>query len=93
MPQMADLPVITLEEVSRHNSVKSSWIAVAGRVFDITEFIRTHPGMNGAGGATSTIVAIMNAVGKDCTDDFRAIHSGVAWGQLEEYCIGRLEDR
>lgn len=82
---------ISLAELRRHASLKDAWIAVAGRVFDISEFIRTHPGMNGAGGATSTIVAIMNALGKDCTDDFTAIHSRRAWAQLETFCIGYLD--
>jgi cytochrome b involved in lipid metabolism len=85
--------IITLAELKQHGKLKDAWIAVAGGVYDITEFIRTHPGMNGAGGATSTIVAIMNALGKDCTDDFTAIHSQTAWNQLEGFRIGRLESR
>lgn len=85
------MEVFSLDEVKRHATLESAWIAVAGNVYDITEFIRTHPGMNGAGGATSTIVAIMHAIGSDCTEDFTSIHSRIAWQRLSEYCIGQLE--
>jgi L-lactate dehydrogenase (cytochrome) len=42
---MAD-PVITVEEIKKHSSEKDCWIVVNDVVWDITDFIPTHPGGN-----------------------------------------------
>lgn len=36
--------VITLEEMRKHTTEESCWIAVRGEVFDVTPFIDEHPG-------------------------------------------------
>jgi len=45
--------VITLEEIGRHRSETDCWIAIHGKVYDITDFVGIHPGgdiiMEGAG--------------------------------------------
>ena len=38
------LPDITWEELSQHCTAKSAWIAVHGKVYDVTEFLEHHPG-------------------------------------------------
>jgi uncharacterized protein VirK/YbjX len=47
-------------------------------------------------GKNSTIIAIMSALGRDCTADFEEVHHGIAmWptikAQLESYYIGRVK--
>lgn len=36
--------VISMDELSMHNSESSCWIAVSGQVYDVTSFIGNHPG-------------------------------------------------
>ena len=56
----------------------------------ITKLFRHSTGKN------STIIAIMSALGRDCTADFEEVHHGIAmWptikAQLESYYIGRVK--
>jgi len=39
-----NLPVISLEELQQHVHAESLWVCYGGAVYDITEFIREHPG-------------------------------------------------
>ena len=34
----------TYEEIAKHNTDESRWIAVDGNVYDVTDFINHHPG-------------------------------------------------
>lgn len=40
---MAD-KVIKVEELKKHNSDKSCWLAINGKVYDVTPFLEEHPG-------------------------------------------------
>eukprot|EP00177_Eucheuma_denticulatum_P007269 GFKZ01013237.1.p1 GENE.GFKZ01013237.1~~GFKZ01013237.1.p1 ORF type:complete len:538 (-),score=67.62 GFKZ01013237.1:1189-2802(-) len=75
--------VYTWEEVARHNTEESAWIAVDGRVFDITMFVDRHPGGS---------EILLAAVGRDATDLFLSYHpmTDVPEKLLEKYCIGSL---
>ena len=42
-------PVYSIEDISRHCTKDDAWIAVDGKVYDITEFVRTHWGWTSAG--------------------------------------------
>lgn len=81
----------SLEEVACHNTATDGWIAVNGRVYDITEHIVHHPGWEGAG--ISTVLSILAHLGTDCSKEFEEIHRPwpVAWRQLAAYDIGALE--
>ena len=89
-----------MTEVARHNSEHDCWIVVSGKVrrkehvpsaasdapplcqvYDTTKFNKLHPG----GGSSIFINA-----GTDTTEEFEAIHSKRAWGQLAEWYIGDL---
>ncbi len=74
-------PSYTLAEVKRHNTLESAWIIVSNKVYDCTPFLKLHPG-----GSDS----IMINAGKDCTEEFEAIHSKNAWKMLSDYYIGQI---
>mmetsp|Transcript_37886 Transcript_37886/g.70662 ORF Transcript_37886/g.70662 Transcript_37886/m.70662 type:complete len:205 (+) Transcript_37886:41-655(+) len=91
MPPLYDeAPLFTMEDVAAHNAKEDAWVVVGGCVYDITVFIRTHPGWTVAG-QTSTILAITRTMGTDCTEEWEEIHSKTAKAQLPQYFIGRLK--
>ncbi|GMH76648.1 hypothetical protein TL16_g07155 [Triparma laevis f. inornata] len=69
-------------EIRRHNSAASAWIVVKQSVYDITEFISTHPG------GIKSLLRYSGGV-KDCSDDM-AFHSASAQKLMQSYKIGRL---
>jgi len=81
-----------MDEVRRHTSKDDAWIVVHNNVYNITNFIKHHPGWE-VGSQSSTIVAILHALGKDCTSLFDAIHPDYAIRQLADYRAGELHPR
>jgi cytochrome-b5 reductase len=55
--------VITMEEVARHNSEVDAWTVVEGKVYNISPFLKLHPGGK----------KILRAAGIDGTDIFSKI--------------------
>jgi len=53
----------TLTEVATHNSAASCWMAIRGKVYDVTSFISRHPGGNN----------ILKGCGKDATSLFEGV--------------------
>ncbi|ORY01636.1 NAD(P)H-nitrate reductase [Basidiobolus meristosporus CBS 931.73] len=72
----------TQEEISKHNQPDDCWMVINKRVYDVTDFIKEHPG----GAESLTLNAAM-----DCTEDFVAVHSTNAHEILEKYYVGELE--
>ncbi|KAH7103684.1 FMN-dependent dehydrogenase-domain-containing protein [Auriculariales sp. MPI-PUGE-AT-0066] len=60
------------DEVAKHNSRESCWVVIADRVYDVTEFLESHPG-----GAN----VILKYAGRDATAEYEELH---APGLLEE---------
>ncbi len=58
---------LSMAEVKKHNSAKDCWSAVAGNVYNLTDWIAQHPGGSGA---------IEGMCGIDATDAFNAQHGG-----------------
>ena len=52
-----NLPRYTLQEVSKHNTVKDAWIIIDDFVLDVTKWLPEHPGGS----------SIMKGLGKDAT--------------------------
>lgn len=81
--------VYDMEEMRRHSSVGDAWIVVHNNVYNITNFIKHHPGWF-FGSQAATITSIMRNLGKDCTVEFDAIHPKYALRQLADYRIGEV---
>lgn len=81
-----DLPIVTPADLAEHASENDCWMAIEGKVYDVTEYIPLHP----------TQPDVLNAwCGKEATEGMRTKgygrdHSPAAWAQLEEYVVGRL---
>ena len=74
----------TLEDVKAHNQKDDCWIAVSDKVYDITDFISTHPG-----GAS----ILMTVAGEDASDYFYALHKPDILDTVGgKYMIGHLVD-
>ena len=81
----ADEAEITLDEVEKHNTPEDLWIAVDGKVYDMTKYHKLHPG------AAGPAIIIKNA-GTDATQGFmKAKHSPKAMGIRDGLCIGNLQ--
>nr|XP_043610394.1 cytochrome b5 domain-containing protein RLF [Erigeron canadensis]XP_043610395.1 cytochrome b5 domain-containing protein RLF [Erigeron canadensis] len=76
--------MIPLSEVKQHNTADSMWTVLKGRVYNITPYMKFHPG---------GVDMLMKAVGKDCTALFNKYHAWVnAEFMLEKCLVGILEE-
>ncbi|KAJ5777638.1 hypothetical protein N7520_000884 [Penicillium odoratum] len=57
---------LTKEDIAQHNSRDSCWVAIHGGVYDVTDFLDSHPG-----GAN----VILRCAGRDATNEFDSVHS------------------
>ncbi|KAG9299220.1 hypothetical protein G9A89_013868 [Geosiphon pyriformis] len=74
----------TLNEVSSHRTKSSLYIAVHGKVYDVTNFIDEHPGGE---------EVLLDEGGKDATEAFDDVgHSEEAYEILKRHYIGELKD-
>eukprot|EP01125_Pyxidicula_operculata_P006087 TRINITY_DN211_c1_g1_i1.p1 TRINITY_DN211_c1_g1~~TRINITY_DN211_c1_g1_i1.p1 ORF type:complete len:445 (-),score=95.61 TRINITY_DN211_c1_g1_i1:160-1494(-) len=71
------------EEVAKHNTAESAWIAVDGKVYDVTKFVDNHPGGR---------EIFLSAAGRDCTDLIKSYHpfTDKPYSILPKYEIGTL---
>ena len=74
----------TMAQVKTHNSTKSCWAVVSGKVYDLTAWINNHPGGPGP---------ILSLCGTDGTALFSAQHGGQARpaSELKSFYIGTLQ--
>ncbi|KAL4984344.1 hypothetical protein BDW68DRAFT_193721 [Aspergillus falconensis] len=81
---MEDLPEYTLHEVASHKTKEDLWIIVDGKVYDVTKYVRDHPG-----GAD----VLIDTAGTDATEAYEDVgHSEDADEILQTYLIGTLKD-
>ncbi|KAK4938695.1 hypothetical protein LTR10_020878 [Elasticomyces elasticus] len=74
---------IDIDEVAKRNHAGECWVIINGFVYDVTDFVQSHPG-----GAAS----ILQYAGKDATEEYEPIHPP---GTLEtslpkEKCLGQV---
>ena len=73
---------VKLSELQQHNTKEDAWMALNGQVFNITAYIRFHPG---------GVDEIMRGVGDDATELFQEYHPWVnAAAMLKPCYIGAL---
>ena len=75
---------ISLSEVASHDSESDCWMAVDGKVYEVTNFIKSHPGGN----------VIVQGCGKDASRLFSSEHGSSvekAREQLPPFEIGVLQ--
>ncbi len=81
-PVSTNLP-LTADEVKKHNSAGDCWSIIDGNVYDLTNWVESHPG------GKERITAIC---GKDGTSSFLGKHSNSnsAKSQLNRFELGKL---
>jgi len=72
---------ISVEELEEHNEEGDCWVAIHGKVYDLTEFVEEHPG-----GAESVHVL----AGDDGSEAFAAAHSEDVLEDFEDEYLGVL---
>jgi len=77
---------LSAAEAAKHNTAKSCWLVVSGKIYDVSSYLSKHPA--GAG-------AITPYCGKEATAVFSGtggghVHSSYAWGLLGSFYIGAI---
>lgn len=76
--------LISLAEVKQHKSGDSIWTILKGRVYNISPYMKFHPG---------GVDMLMKAAGKDCTSLFNKYHAWVNDEFMMEKClVGYFDD-
>lgn len=78
---------LTMNELAKHNSAEGCWLLIDGNIYDVTEFVVSHPGEE----------AILEGCGIDSTEYYETRpmgsgtpHSDGARAGLENYLLGPL---
>jgi cytochrome b involved in lipid metabolism len=84
----SELRTISLTELAEHDRQDSCWMAIEGRVYDLTDYIPLHP---------TPPVVLLPWCGVEATEGMRTKgygrdHSAAAWGMLDAYLIGVLDE-
>ncbi|KAK2812236.1 hypothetical protein FQN50_001594 [Emmonsiellopsis sp. PD_5] len=81
---MATAQEYTADVVATHNSRDDLWITIHGKVYDVTEYVRDHPG---------GVDALVEVAGTDATESYEDVgHSEDASEILQSYLIGTVKD-
>lgn len=81
---LAPLKYVDGAEVKRHTTLESCWVVVNGAVWDVTDFLATHPGGS---------EAVLRVAGTDASRVFNPIHPSntLKEGLRPEHCLGLLD--
>lgn len=85
----SDRVFFSMDDVRRHTSKDDAWVVIHGNVYNVTNFLKYHPGWT-VGSQSATILSILRNLGKDCTLEFDLIHPDYAVRQLADYRIGEV---
>ncbi|XP_021748030.1 delta(8)-fatty-acid desaturase-like [Chenopodium quinoa] len=70
---------ITSDELKNHNKAGDLWISIQGKVYDVTNWAKDHPGGD---------IPLLALAGNDVTDAFIAYHPGTTWNKLDQFFNG-----
>ena len=68
---------VSKEELAKHNTQEDCWIAVHGKVFNVTPYLDFHPG---------GVEELMKGAGKDATAIFNQVHQYVNYASMLKKC-------
>ena len=72
----------TLDEIKKHNTTDDCWIIIHNNVYDVTNFLKEHPG------GSSIIISI---AGQDATEYFEELHRPQILEEVgSPYIIGEI---
>jgi len=74
------IQTVSSDELKKHNSASDCWLAIEGKVYDVTSFITSHPGG----------IAITLGCGKDATTLFRLRPNGTSHSQRAEQMLPKF---
>ena len=69
---------ITLAEVELHNTVEDAWMVLNGKVYNVTRYVKFHPG---------GVDYLMQGAGKDATRLFHKYHKWVNVDFMMQKCF------
>ncbi|KAK9454872.1 hypothetical protein V1511DRAFT_501218 [Dipodascopsis uninucleata] len=69
---------VSLEELKMHSSPEDAWTALGGKVYNITPYLRYHPGGQ---------AELMRCAGRDGTDLFNLTHMWVNYDRMLSNCL------
>jgi acyl-lipid Delta6-acetylenase / acyl-lipid (9-3)-desaturase len=73
---------LSWNDVAQHCAKEDAWIAIRGRVYDVTAFAAEHPGGD----------ILFTAAGGDATDVFAGFHASTdSWKMLPQLCVGVID--
>ncbi|XP_031354393.1 cytochrome b5 reductase 4 isoform X2 [Photinus pyralis] len=73
---------VTPHQLAQHNQLDDAWLAIRGKVYNVTHYLPFHPG-----GAEE----LQRGIGKDATTLFDEVHAWVNYESLLQKCyLGRL---
>jgi cytochrome b involved in lipid metabolism len=75
------LQQFSMEEIAEHTLPKDCWVALHGRVYDLSDFIEQHPG---------GLSSILSLAGTDGTKFFDGVHSSQILERLSRHVVGVL---
>lgn len=70
---------ISQEELGKHNKRGDLWVSIQGKIYDVTDWAKDHPGGE---------PPLLNLSGQDATDAFVAYHPGTAYQYLDKFFTG-----
>jgi alkylation response protein AidB-like acyl-CoA dehydrogenase len=73
----------SLAEIQTHNTSDSLWTIIDARVYDLTDFLDSHPGGE---------FVLLQVGGKDATTDFYNLHRQAVLEKYSDLCIGTIEN-
>ncbi|KAF3952766.1 hypothetical protein CMV_021712 [Castanea mollissima] len=70
---------ISQEELGKHNKRGDLWVSIQGKIYDVSDWAKDHPGGE---------PPLLNLSGQDATDAFVAYHPGTAYQYLDKFFTG-----